>query len=91
MHTVSKNLSEHSDKIDEALKTEIEGVISDAKSLSSEASVEDIKAKVSALSSASMKIGQAMYSNGKSGEASESEPAAKEAEYTESKNSEEKK
>lgn len=88
---MSKNLSEHSDKIDETLKTEIEGVIADAKSLDSEASVEDVKAKVSALSSASMKIGQAMYSNGKSGETSDSEPATQEAEYKESKNSEEKK
>lgn len=91
VHSVSKNMTEHADKIDAALKTEIEAAINDAKSLSADADSEAVKAKVSALSAVSMKIGQAMYSNTKK-EGEGSENNAKEAEYTENKeNKEEKK
>jgi len=84
VHSVSKNLSEHADKIDATLKGEIETAINEAKGLSSEADLEEVKAKVAALSNVSMKIGQAMYSNAKKdGEGSDS--GAKEAEYTENK------
>jgi molecular chaperone DnaK len=86
VHSVSKNLSEHADKIDDALKGEVEAAINEAKGLSSEADLEEVKAKVAALSSVSMKIGQAMYSNAKKdGEGSDSGAGAKEAEYTENK------
>jgi len=85
MHGVSKNMTEHADKIDAALKTEIEAAINDAKALSAEASIEDVKAKVSALTSVSMKIGQAMYSNTKKEGESNDNNDAKEAEYTENK------
>jgi len=96
---VTKSLSEHADKIDATLKGEVEAAINDAKSLKEGASVEELKAKVSELSNASMKIGQAMYSNGKkdgesgddnSNSTSESTTEAKEAEY-ENKKSDEKK
>lgn len=75
-------MSEHADKIDDALKAEIEAAVNDAKALSAEAPVEDIKAKVATLNSVSMKIGQAMYSNTK--KEGENNDGAKEAEYTES-------
>lgn len=99
IHSVTKSLSEHADKIDATLKGEVEAAINDAKSLKEGASVEELKAKVSELSNASMKIGQAMYSNGKkdgesgddnSNSTSESTTEAKEAEY-ENKKSDEKK
>lgn len=86
VHGVSKNMTEHADKIDAALKAEIDAAINDAKALSADASIDDVKAKVSTLTNVSMKIGQAMYSNTKKegdGEAGESN--AKEAEYTENK------
>ncbi len=79
-------MTEHADKIDAALKAEIDAAINDAKALSADASIDDVKAKVSTLTNVSMKIGQAMYSNTKKegdGEAGESN--AKEAEYTENK------
>ena len=64
VHSVTKNLAEHGDKIDEATKKEIQAAIDDAAGVSSTASVEDVKAKSAALSNAAMKIGQAMYKGG---------------------------
>merc|ERR1711998_124738 len=87
-HSVSKNLEEHADKIDDATKEEVEKALAEAKELAEDASPEEIKEKVSALSAVSMKIGAAMYKGGDQGAAPEgeeaaSEPEAKEAEYEE--------
>lgn len=99
IHSVTKSLSEHADKIDATLKGEVEAAINDAKNLKEGASVEELKAKVSDLSNASMKIGQAMYSSGKkdgengdgnSSTTTDSTADAKEAEY-ENKKTDEKK
>jgi molecular chaperone DnaK len=68
---VGKNLEEHGDKVDDATKTEIQTAIDEAKGLAPDASVDDIKAKASALQSASMKIGQAMYGKGQGAEGAE--------------------
>jgi len=62
IHSVNKNLSEHGEKLDDATKTEVQAAIDTANSVSSDADLEKLKAAVSSLSSASMKIGQAMYS-----------------------------
>lgn len=95
VHSVGKNMTEHADKIDDALKAEIQAAIDDAKNVSSDATLEQVKAKVSALSGVSMKIGQAMY--GKKDGAAPAEGAAaaegenkeqseaKDAEYEEKK------
>ena len=88
VHSVSKNLDEHSDKISDDVKAEVEKALTDAKGLSDDAAPEEIKEKVSALSAVSMKIGQAMYKGGEQGAAPEtpeasSETEAKEAEYEE--------
>lgn len=88
VHSVSKNLDEHSDKISDDVKAEVEKALADAKGLSDDAAPEEIKEKVSALSAVSMKIGQAMYKGGEQGAAPEtpeasSETEAKEAEYEE--------
>merc|ERR1711871_1900861 len=65
IHSVEKNLGEHADKLDDATKEEINKAVEEAKALPTEgASLEDIKAKSEALSTASMKIGQAMYRKG---------------------------
>lgn len=71
VHNVSKNLSEHADKLDDNTKTEVQAVIDEAKALGSETSVETLKEKVSQLSNASMKIGQAIYGSAKKGESTE--------------------
>jgi len=91
VHSVTKNLAEHGDKIDEATKKEIQTAIEDAGKVSSSASVEEVKAKSAALSAAAMKIGQAMYKGGAkdAGAAEEGEKGkegeAQEAEFKEKK------
>jgi molecular chaperone DnaK len=64
IHSVQKNLDEHGDKLDEETKTEIKKAIDEAKAVESGADLEVLKSKSSALSNASMKIGQAMYKKG---------------------------
>merc|ERR1711991_186126 len=87
IHSVEKNLGEHADKLDETTKEEINKAVEEAKALPTEgASLEDIKAKSEALSTASMKIGQAMYGKGGDSASENSEddaPKADEAEFKE--------
>ena len=86
VHSVTKSLSEHGEKLDEATKTEVQAAIDAAKQVDSEADLETLKAKVSELSTASMKIGQAMYGKKDGSSSSEStDGASKEAEYEEKK------
>lgn len=97
IHSVNKNLAEHSEKLDDATKTEVQAAIDAANSVSSDADLEKLREAVSSLSNASMKIGQAMYnkkggdvdgddsSSSKSDKESGSEKKGKEAEYEEKK------
>jgi len=92
IHSVQKNLGEHKEKLDASTISEIEKSIEEAKAIDSTSSLDDVKAKSSALSAASMKIGEAMYKKTGS-EANSDTPKTDsnetEAEYTEK--SEEKK
>lgn len=84
VHSVGKNLAEHGDKLDAATKEELEKALAEAKKLAgdSDAKLETVKAATAALSSASMKIGQAMYKKTDGGDSSSKpEGDAKEAEY----------
>jgi len=85
VHSVSKSLSEHGEKLDEETKTSVQAAIDAAKAVDDSADVETLKAKVSELSSASMKIGQAMYGKKDAGAegSSDAGAAGKEAEYEE--------
>lgn len=84
VHSVGKNLDEHKDKLDDATTEEVEKALKEARELPEDASPEELKDKVSALSAVSMKIGQAMYKGGEAGAPEEGgEPEAKEAEYEE--------
>ena len=88
IHNVTKNLAEHSEKLDEATKTEVQAAIEAAKKVDSNADLETLKAKVSDLSTASMKIGQAMYGKkdgAAAGSADASKDEDKEAEFEEKK------
>jgi molecular chaperone DnaK len=88
IHSVAKNLSEHGEKLDAATKEEVEKALKDAKALTATAEVEAVKASATALSNASMKIGQAMYKKGDAGAAGPTGDAAagaKDAEYEEGK------
>jgi molecular chaperone DnaK len=64
IHSVTKSLAEHSDKLDEATRAEVKAALDEAQAASSNSSaeLEDIKAKSAALNAASMKIGQSIYS-----------------------------
>merc|ERR1711871_1869577 len=91
IHSVEKNLSEHADKLDDATKEEINKAVEEAKALPTEgASLEDVKAKSEALSTASMKIGQAMYGKGGEGGEGENSDDTSKADEAEFKDKEEK-
>lgn len=91
---MSKNVSEHGDKVDASIKEEVEKALADARGIASDASLETIKEKSSALSSASMKIGQAIYSKSNAAGAQSTESTttddAKEAEFNEKEKSDKK-
>jgi molecular chaperone DnaK len=81
IHSVDKSLKEHADKLDAATKDEVQKALDEARGLSSEADEVAIKDKVAALSNASMKIGQTIYSKKGSEEKTDSSAGATEAEY----------
>ncbi len=83
VHNVAKNLNEHGEKVDATVKGEIQDTIDSAKALKDDASLEEMKEKITALTNASMKIGQAMYGSAKTD--SNSSPDAKDAQYEEKK------
>lgn len=87
IHSVDKNLKEHGDKLDETTKADVEKALADARAVDAEADLEGVKAKSAALSTASMKIGQAMYSK-KGGEGGDP-AAAPEGDDSETKSKEE--
>ena len=61
VHTTERQLAEHGDKVDEALRTEIQGAIDETKQAVEAGEVEAIKAKASNLAQVAMKLGQAIY------------------------------
>ena len=48
IHSVSKSLAEHGDKVDPSIKEEVEKALSEAKGVSSDAELEVVQAKSSA-------------------------------------------
>lgn len=61
IHSTEQSLTEHGDKIDPALKSEVESAISSLKDIMSGDDAEAIKAKTQELAQVSMKIGEAVY------------------------------
>jgi len=61
IHTTERQLSEHGDKVDAAVKSEIETAISEAKSAVESGDVDQMTTKTNALAQAAMKLGEAMY------------------------------
>jgi molecular chaperone DnaK len=86
---VEKNLNEHGDKLDDATKDEVKKAVEEARKVEATAEIDVLKEKVTALSNASMKIGQAIYGKkgdegASSGEASsEKKDNTTDAEYEE--------
>jgi molecular chaperone DnaK len=60
-HSTERQLAEHGDKIDEALKAEIQAAIDETKQAVESGDVEAMQAKTQALSQVAMKLGQAIY------------------------------
>jgi molecular chaperone DnaK len=61
IYSTEKSLKEHSDKLDDATKTEVEKAIEEARLVKDSDDLEVLKARTSALSESSMKMGQAIY------------------------------
>jgi molecular chaperone DnaK len=73
IHTTERQLADNGDKVDEALKAEIEAAIAEAKTAVDGGDAEAMKEKASALAQVAMKLGQAIYEKQAASEAS---PAA---------------
>ena len=106
VYSTEKSLSEHGDKIDEETKKNIEEEVQKVKDLiaKEDAKAEEIKAATESLTSASMKLGEAIYkqqggetsaadSEGNAGEnaSSDSDEKVVDAEYEEVKDEDDKK
>lgn len=61
IYTAEKTLKDAGDKVDAALKTEVEGKVQALKDILGAGSTEEIKAKTEDLSQSLQKVGQAMY------------------------------
>jgi molecular chaperone DnaK len=61
IHTTERQLAEHGDKVDDAIKSEIEAALGDAKAAVEGGDVEAMKEKAQTLAQAAMKLGQAIY------------------------------
>ena len=61
VHSTEQQLREHGDKIDDALKSEIETAVSETRSAIDGGDVEAMKTKAQALAQVAMKLGQAIY------------------------------
>ena len=61
IHSTEKQLAEYGDKVDEAVKTEIEAALAEAKTALESGDPEQMTEKTNALAQAAMKLGEAMY------------------------------
>jgi molecular chaperone DnaK len=73
VHTTERQLAEHGDKVDAALKGEIEAAIAETRTAIDGGDADAMKEKASALSQVAMKLGQAIYEQQQNAEAA---PAA---------------
>ena len=61
IHSTERQLSEHGDKVDSAVKSEIETAIAEAKAAVESGDPEQMTEKTNALAQSAMKLGEAMY------------------------------
>ena len=79
IHQTERQLAEHSDKIDAALKGQIEAAVLDAKAAVETGDAEAMKTKSGELQQVAMKLGQAIYEKQAQADASPAADAAPEA------------
>jgi molecular chaperone DnaK len=77
VHATEKQLADNGDKIDAALKTEIETAIGDVKAALEAGETDPINEKAQALTQAAMKMGQAIYEKEQAASASPQSESAK--------------
>ncbi|HEX8224890.1 MAG TPA: molecular chaperone DnaK, partial [Allosphingosinicella sp.] len=61
IHTTERQLTEHGDKVDEAIKTEIEAALTEAKAAVESEDADRMSTASQALAQSAMKLGQAIY------------------------------
>ena len=90
IYQAEKMITEHADKIEEQLKSELESKIIDLKSLLSDESVDaqTIHSSVESLGQSLQQIGEAIYSPSNTDDPIETEPISEEGEKTDSNNDE---
>ncbi|MGH6616522.1 molecular chaperone DnaK [Sphingomonas sp.] len=79
IHTTERQIAEHGDKVDAALKSEIEAAIAEAKTAVEGGDPEAMKEKTNALAQVAMKLGQTIYEKQAASEASPAAEADAEA------------
>ncbi|MEZ0244801.1 MAG: Hsp70 family protein, partial [Sphingomonas sp.] len=72
IHTTERQLAENGDKVDEALKAEIQAAVDEAKAAVEGGDADDMQAKAQNLAQVAMKLGQAIYEKQQQSEASPS-------------------
>ena len=70
VHATERQLEEHGDKVEPALKEEIQAAVTEAKAAIESGDTDAINAKSQALTEKAMKLGQAIYEKEQAGEAS---------------------
>ncbi|OYY67441.1 Hsp70 family protein, partial [Sphingomonas sp. 28-63-12] len=79
IHTTERQIADNGDKVDAALKSEIEAAIADTKTAVEGGDPEAMREKANALAQVAMKLGQAIYEKQAAAEASPGGEAAAEA------------
>jgi molecular chaperone DnaK len=95
IYSTEKSLVDNGDKLDDATKQEVEKAVADAKEVKDSDDFDEITAKKEALSKATMKIGQAIYSQqqakeGEGGEGEKKDDDTVDADFTEKKDEDDK-
>jgi molecular chaperone DnaK len=70
VHSTEQQLREHGDKVDAALKTEIEAAVAETRTAIEGGDSEAMKTKAAALAQVAMKLGQAIYEKDQAAQAS---------------------
>jgi molecular chaperone DnaK len=79
VHTTERQLADNGDKVDDALKAEIQAAIDETKAAVEGGDADDMQAKAQNLAQVAMKLGQAIYEKQQQAEASPSDAAADQA------------
>lgn len=95
IYITEKSLADNGDKLDDETKKEVEKAVADAKGVKDGDDFDEITAKKGALSKATMKIGQAIYSQqqakeGEGGEEEKKDDDTVDADFTEKKDEDDK-